>query len=117
MTIFDRSKLNFDGLHLMYDDRCVAKFKYQRRSIPSFKSFLARNFSVEEYFTRLEAGESPLSVLQSKGYIQPFMRRVLLDAGLPPTPAGREEYLRREALLRAGRQAAEATLVPSHNEG
>jgi hypothetical protein len=117
MTIFDRSKLNFDGLYLMYDDRFVAKFKYQRRSIPSFKSFLARNFSVEEYFTRLEAGESPLSVLQSKGYIQPFMRRVLLDAGLPPTPAGREEYLRREALLRAGRQAAEATLVPSHNEG
>ena len=41
------------------------------------------------------------------------MRRELLDAGLPPTPAGREEYLRREALLRAGRQAAEATLVPS----
>jgi hypothetical protein len=51
---------------------------------------------VEEYFARVEAGESPLSVLQSKGYIQPFMRRVLLDAGLPPTPAGKEEYLRRK---------------------
>jgi hypothetical protein len=52
IAIFDRSKLNFDGLYLMYDDRFVAKFKYQRRSIPSFRSFLARNFSVEEYFAR-----------------------------------------------------------------
>jgi hypothetical protein len=57
MTLFDQSKLNFDGPYLMYDDRFVAKSKYQRRSILSFKSFLVRNFSTEEYFARLGSAE------------------------------------------------------------
>jgi hypothetical protein len=39
----------------------VARFKYPAAQ------FLARNFSVEEYFARLQSGEGPLSVLQSKG--------------------------------------------------
>jgi hypothetical protein len=66
---------------------------------PGFRAFLAKNFTVEEYFGRLDAGEPLLLVLQSKGYIQPHIRKWLLELGLPPTTASKEEYLRQQMLI------------------
>lgn len=71
----------------------VARFKYVRGSKASFLTFLAKNFSVEEYFARLDAGESPLPILQSKGYMQPHIKKMLKAAGLPVTPAGFEQLI------------------------
>ena len=71
----------------------VARFKYVRGSKASFLTFLAKNFSVEEYFARLDAGESPWPILQSKGYMQPHIKKMLKAAGLPVTPAGFEQLI------------------------
>lgn len=66
----------------------VARFKYVRGSKASFLTFLAKNFTVEEYFARLDAGESPLPILQSKGYMQPHIKKHLKEMGYPVTPEG-----------------------------
>jgi hypothetical protein len=71
----------------------VARFKYVRGSKSSFLTFLAKNFSVEEYFARLDGGESPLPILQSKGYMQPHIKKHLKSLGYPVTPAGFEQLI------------------------
>jgi hypothetical protein len=100
MTAFDPLKFNLFGEWLTYEGRFVARFKYRPRSAPSFRSFLAVNFTVEEYFGRLDAGELPIRILESKGYVQPHVKRLLRESGLPPTPAGKQEYLRMQELKR-----------------
>jgi hypothetical protein len=71
----------------------VARFKYVRGSKSSFLTFLAKNFTVEEYFARLDGGESPLPILQSKGYMQPHIKKHLKSLGYPVTPAGFEQLI------------------------
>jgi hypothetical protein len=71
----------------------VARFKYVRGSKASFLTFLAKNFTVEEYFARLDGGESPLPILQSKGYMQPHIKKHLKELGYPVTPAGFEQLI------------------------
>jgi hypothetical protein len=71
----------------------VARFKYARSSKASFLTFLAKNFTAEEYFARLDAGESPLPILQSKGYMQPHIKKHLKEMGYPVTPAGFEQLI------------------------
>jgi hypothetical protein len=71
----------------------VARFKYVRGSKASFLTFLAKNFTVEEYFSRLEKSESPLEILQSKGFIQPHVKKMLKEQGYPVTKAGFEQLV------------------------
>lgn len=71
----------------------VARFKYVRSSKASFLTFLTKNFTVEEYFGRLEKGDQPLTILQSKGYIQPHIKKMLKAQGYPVTPAGFEQLV------------------------
>jgi hypothetical protein len=71
----------------------VARFKYVRGSKASFLTFLTKNFTVEEYFGRLEKGESPLAILQSKGYMQPHIKKHLKELGYPVTQAGFEQLV------------------------
>jgi hypothetical protein len=71
----------------------VARFKYVRGNRSSFLTFLAKNFTVEEYFARLDGGESPLPILQSKGYMQPHIKKHLKSLGYPVTPAGFEQLI------------------------
>ena len=68
----------------------VARFKYVRGSKASFLTFLTKNFTVEEYFGRLDKGESPLPILQSKGYMQPHVKKMLKAQGYPVTQEGFE---------------------------
>mgnify|MGYP006282642985 CR=1 FL=1 len=75
-TKFDTTKFNYHGGYLTYgqyfttDEKFVARFKYaaQRRRKNAFVKFLVANFTPQEYFSRREAGETPLDILQSKGY-------------------------------------------------
>lgn len=71
---FDRKSFNFDGMYLTYgeDRKFVARFK--RGGMGSFKSFLVKNFTVTEYFSKLE-NSSPLEVLMTKGYESPNVRK------------------------------------------
>jgi hypothetical protein len=71
----------------------VARFKYVRSAKASFLTFLTKNFTVEEYFGRLEKGESPLPILQSKGFIQPHIKKMLKAQGYPVTQAGFEQLV------------------------
>ena len=73
--------------------RFVARFKYARSSKASFISFLMKNFTVEEYFSRIDAGEAPLTILHSKGYVQPHVKAMLKKMGLPTTQQGLQQYL------------------------
>ena len=68
----------------------VARFKYAKDGRGTFLTFLTKNFTVEEYFGRLEAGEAPLEIVRSKGYIQPHVKKALKARGYPVTQAGFE---------------------------
>ncbi|WP_213740415.1 hypothetical protein [Bradyrhizobium sp. dw_411] len=101
MTSFDKSKFTFYGGYLEYEKRFVARFKYARANAAGFRAFLIKNFEVEEYFARHQAGEAPLHILESKGYVLGHIRKWLIEAGLPPTPEGWREFSRLKALCRA----------------
>jgi hypothetical protein len=64
----------------------VARFKYVRGTKASFLTFLTKNFTVEEYFGRLEKGEAPLD-------IQPHIKKMLKEKGYPVTKAGFEQLV------------------------
>jgi hypothetical protein len=74
MTKFEKAGFNFDGMYLTYgeDRRFVARFK--RGGMGDFKRFLVKNFSVEEYFDKLDVS-APLLVLMQKGYESPNVRK------------------------------------------
>ena len=71
----------------------VARFKYVRGTKASFLTFLTKNFTVEEYFGRLEKGEAPLEIVGSKGFIQPHIKKMLKAQGYPVNSAGFEQLV------------------------
>ena len=88
MTAFTKDSLSGTEYVNYQDGRFVARFKYAKGSKASFIAFLIKNFTVEEYFARLDSKEAPLEILQSKGYVQPHIKKMLKAAGLPETAAG-----------------------------
>lgn len=56
--------------------RFVARFKYAKpgTNARAFAKFLTANFSPAEYFAARDAGTSPLTILESKGYVSPNMK-------------------------------------------
>jgi len=92
MTKFDKKMFNFDGMYLTYgaERKFVARFK--RSGMASFKNFLVKNFTVEEYFTLLE-DMSPVEILSTKGYVTPGTSKLLKRLGFEPTIAGKTAYL------------------------
>lgn len=63
-----KTKWNYGGGYLSYDNRFVARFKYNRAMYPMFKTFLLQNFTPDEYFAEMDKGVSPLQALQNKGF-------------------------------------------------
>jgi hypothetical protein len=111
MTLFVRDDFNYHGGYLTYHrlgyenlwaDKdhpgyakrpdFVARFKYAKDSRGPFTTFLIKNFTQEEYFDRLDAGESPLDILRSKGFIQSHVKKWLKQGGYPVTVAGYAQY-------------------------
>lgn len=97
MTAFIKENFYSNSEYVDYNigdkSRFVARFKYAKSGKASFVSFLIKNFSVEEYFGRLDKGEAPLEILETKGYVQPHVKKMLKAAGYPTTLAGREAYI------------------------
>ena len=104
MTKFNKAQFNKGGEYVEYclipmpcpfeQRKFVARFKYNRGGKASFISFLCKHFTVEEYFARREAGEAPLKILESKGYLLPHVKKELIKHGLPLTIEGRDTYMR-----------------------
>lgn len=77
-----------------YEDRkFVARFKHARDGVASFKAFLIKNFTVEEYFAQLDAGKAPLKIVQEKGYILPHIKTWLKRDGYEVSTAGFDQYI------------------------
>ena len=92
MTTFIKSEF-YGSEYLSYQGKFVARFKYQRGSKASFITFLIKNFTVEEYFARLDNREAPLEILRSKGYLQPHIKKWLKEAGYPVTQEGYKQFI------------------------
>jgi hypothetical protein len=93
MTKFVNKNFDYNGEYLKYDGKFVARFKWG--GMVSFKKFLRDNFTVEEYFDLLEnEGLPPLKVLETKGYVNPNVARILKERGYPVTLEGREKMIK-----------------------
>ena len=100
MTRFTKENLIKEGKWLFYlpaggtygDRKFVARFR--TAGVGSFATCLRKNFTVEEYFARLDAGESPLPIAKSKGYLLPHIKRWLKKDGYPVTTAGYEAWFK-----------------------
>jgi len=100
--MFKKENFEYDGMYLMYNlkpgqhygnNEFVARFKYVKFA-GAFKSFLIKNFTTDEYFSRYKAGESPLDILESKGFVTPQAKKLCKKHGMAPS---KENYL---AILR-----------------
>lgn len=99
MTKFDKDQFNYFGGYLTYGQyperpKFIARFKYSSRDKAGFLTFLIRNFTVEEYLGRIEAGETPVGILESKGYVSSTIKKILKEAGFEPNIVGKQQYLK-----------------------
>jgi hypothetical protein len=108
LDTFTRQNLHIDAGYVVFgtarytaDAKFVARFKYQRVAARTFATFLIRNFTPAEYFARYNAGESPLAIVESKGYILPHIRKWLRDAGYPETSEGYKAWSAEQARRRS----------------
>lgn len=88
---FIKENFHFDSEYLVYgphmygkDTRFVARFKRNKRDRSSFIKFLMQNFTVEDYFSALEAGATPAGILRTRGWVSPTIQK-FRDAGLLPS--------------------------------
>ena len=98
MSKFDKNSFNFDGMYLTYgsDRKFVARFK--RGGMSHFRSFLIKNFTVEEYFAKCEAKIAPLTILEEKGYLLPHVAKLMKQLGYPATVEGKDLYIKNQIL-------------------
>jgi len=118
MTAFIKENFRWDGMYLTYEgeqgalteyyvEPChptrlgtaksafIARFKY-RKPWKTFVNFLVKNFTVEEYLTRMNDGESPQGIMESKGYIEAWAKKMCREAGFAPTVEGYKAMIRAE---------------------
>lgn len=100
MTNFKKENFEYSGGYLSYlvdgdwgKRTFIARFKYNKGDKAGFQAFLIKNFTVEEYLTRYENGESPLPILQSKGYVSRSTKNLCKKHGYPQTQAGFDAYI------------------------
>ena len=122
MTTFTKENLIIEGKYLTYfpngtgyfpngtaktarsDRKFVARFR--TAGIGSFATCLRKHFTVEEYFGRLDAGESPLPIAESKGYFLPHIKKQMKAGGYPMTAAGKKQMIRDEVKAWEARRTA-----------
>lgn len=98
MERFAPDQFSFDGSYLRYtgDDgvqRTITSFKFTSRDVVSFKEFLIGNFTVEEFFSEIDAGVPARKVLEKKGYLSPTILATLEHEGYPQTIEGRDAFV------------------------
>lgn len=98
MTAFTKQNLVTRGDSMFYvngtvEVKFVARFKHAKDGVASFKAFLIKNYTVEEYFNLLDCGMAPLMIVQEKGYILPHIKRWLKRDGYQVSKAGFDQYI------------------------
>ena len=131
MTNFKKDDFRWDGMYLMYEGEqgyCteyfghednvhptrrgtarpmfVARFKYGNKPWKTWVNFLVKNFTVEEYATRQAHNETPVAIMQSKGFIEPAQKKQCKQAGYPATVEGWKQMISDEADKRRARNNA-----------
>lgn len=93
---FERAKFDYHGGYLTYEGKFVARFKHVPANRPTFVTFLIKNFTVEEYFEATSGNgieNTPVKVLESKGYVAAHIRKMLKQEGYSQDRAGFDAYL------------------------
>ena len=100
-TRFTKENLIKDGPYIHYaepenrwnrgEHKFVARFK-RIAGAGSFMTHLRKNWTVEDYFAEMEAGNNPLDIVKKTGYLLPHLKRWAKKAGYPGTVAGYELY-------------------------
>jgi len=102
MTKFTKENLSTHAGYIHYQPHAdsyyegrkfVARFKHAKDGVASFKAFLIKNYTVEEYFAQLDAGVAPLTIVEKKGYLLPHIKTLLKRAGYPVTMTGYRLYI------------------------
>ena len=97
--MFKKENFEYDGMYLMYNlkpgkhygnNEFVARFKYVKFA-GAFKNFLIKHFTTDEYFGRYKAGESPLDILESKGFVTPQAKKLCKKHDMVPS---KENYMK-----------------------
>ena len=72
------------------DWKFVARFRGGRGGggVRSFMTHVIKNWTVEDYFAAMDAGQAPLEIVKTTGYLLPHIKRWLKDDGYPQTVAG-----------------------------
>lgn len=104
MTAFTTQNLTLDGAYIIFAGKAVARCKMGGAA--GFASFMRKHFTVEEYFALADGGMAPLTILETKGYMLPHIKKWLKEAGLPTTREGYEEFVRRQIAASAARRSA-----------
>lgn len=92
MTKFQNSKFRKSGDFLLYDNEVIARFK--RGGMAHFRSFMTKNFTVEEYFHKMNSTRlAPMEILETKGYVSYNVSKVLKKLGYPVSQLGQSQYL------------------------
>ena len=96
MTAFTKENLINGNGWISYvaadgSQKFVARFR--TAGTGTFMTFLRKNFTVEEYFAALDAGESPLNIAQAKGYLLPHVKRTLKEYGYEVSVSGFNAYI------------------------
>ena len=81
MTKFSKENLNDSNGWLSYgpERKFVANFTKRGGGKSTFITFLIKNFTVEEYFAMLDAGKAPLTIVETKGYVLPHIKKWLKE--------------------------------------
>lgn len=119
MTAFTKENLLKDGDCVRYaptgnpygEDSCfIARFKYSTEvNMGPFMTFLRRNFTVEEWLSGVENGESPLTIAEKKGFVLQHIKHWLRRDGFPETQEGFNRWMEKQAELRhTGYHASES---------
>jgi hypothetical protein len=95
MTKFVKERFNFHGGYLSYDRKFVARFKYNRNGWGAFRTFLIKNFTVEEYFEKLK-DSTPVQVMKSKGFVTYVERSACRKYSLKPNRANAKIAMEKE---------------------
>jgi hypothetical protein len=92
MTKFETTKFRKSGDFLLYNDEVIARFKHG--GMAHFRSFMTKNFTVEEYFDKMNNTTlAPMEILEQKGYVSFNVSKVLKKLGYPVTQQGLSWYL------------------------
>lgn len=89
MTKFIKENFEISGQWIHYNGKFIARVR--SGSKVSYVNFIVKNFEVEEYFNLYNSGMAPLTILETKGFISPNMRKALKSYGCPTTKEGIEK--------------------------